>query len=366
MEDVVAAGSRPFWKGRSVLITGHTGFKGSWLSLWLDRLGAAVHGYALEPPTTPNLFSVARVHERLATDTRADVADLTALNDACARARPEVVFHLAAQPLVLESYRNPQRTFETNVLGTANVLEAVRRTDSVRAVVVITTDKVYENLEQGRRYAESDPLGGRDPYSASKASAEQVTMSYRQSFFGDGSPHHARIATARSGNVIGGGDWADDRLVPDCLRAFASGKPVRLRHSEAVRPWQHVFDPLAGYLLLAERLCRPDGDRFARAWNFGPTADAEATVGDVAEVAARCWGSDARVERDLSDRTPHEAGLLRLDSTLARNELDWRPAMTLDQAVSSTVLWHRAWLTHQQMPGVCSEQLTAYETAMSR
>ena len=269
-------------RDRPVLVTGHTGFKGGWLSLWLATLGARVHGYALAPPTHPNLFDVAGVARVLASDTRADLADLAALTATFERFRPEIVFHLAAQPLVREGYRDPLGTLATNVTGTAHVLEATRAVDSVRAVVVVATYKVYQNVETGHAFSEVDPLGGHDPYSGSKAAAEIAVASYRSSFFGPGR-HPARIATARAGNVIGGGDWAADRLVPDCLRAFATGEPVRLRHPEAVRPWQHVLGPLSGYLGLAARLLDEDGEPLARAWNFGPDADDDATVGDVTD-----------------------------------------------------------------------------------
>ena len=345
-------------RDRSVVVTGHTGFKGGWLSLWLADLGAQVHGYALAPPTEPNLFEVGQVAQALATDTRADLADLAALTATLERSRPEVVFHLAAQPLVSEGYRDPLRTVASNVTGTANLLEAIRSADSVRAVVVVATDKVYENPETGRAFSERDPLGGHDPYSASKAAAEIVVASYRSSFFGSGR-HSARIASARAGNVIGGGDWAADRLVPDCLRAFAAGEPVRLRSPDAVRPWQHVLSPLSGYLALAARLLGEGGDHFARAWNFGPDVGDDARVGDVAQTVATLWGSGAQVLRG-SDRQLHEAGLLRLDSGQARSELGWAPRWSLQQALEQTVAWHQAWRRGDAMQTVCLEQIRAY------
>jgi CDP-glucose 4,6-dehydratase len=351
-------------RDRPVLVTGHTGFKGGWLALWLATLGARVHGYALAPPTHPNLFDVAGVARVLASDTRADLADLAALTATFERFRPEIVFHLAAQPLVREGYRDPLGTLATNVLGTAHVLEATRAVDSVRAVVVVATDKVYQNVETGHAFSEVDPLGGHDPYSGSKAAAEIAVASYRSSFFGPGR-HPARIATARAGNVIGGGDWAADRLVPDCLRAFATGEPVRLRHPEAVRPWQHVLGPLSGYLGLAARLLDEDGEPLARAWNFGPDADDDATVGDVAERLAALWGEDARVERDADPGWP-EAGLLRLDSGRARSELGWAPRWSVDEALERTLAWHRAWLRGDDMAAVCREQIGAYAGALAR
>lgn len=354
------------WQSRSVLVTGHTGFKGGWLALWLHRLGATVHGYALEPPTTPSLFEVARLGSLLASDTRADLADLARLQSAMQRARPEVVFHLAAQPLVRESYRDPLGTFATNVMGTAHVLQAARGVDCVHAVVAITTDKVYANPESAVPFRETDPLGGRDPYSASKAAAEIVTASYRASFFLDQTASDARVATARAGNVIGGADWAADRLVPDCLRAFERGEPVRLRYPNAVRPWQHVLEPLSGYLRLAEHLVGKDGQRFADAWNFGPDDADAASVGTVANMTAGLWGDDARVEHASHADDPHEAGILRLDSTKARTQIGWRPRWSLTQALEHTVAWHRAWKRSADMTAFSLSQISDYETARAR
>ncbi|MHB1326338.1 MAG: CDP-glucose 4,6-dehydratase [Thermoleophilia bacterium] len=349
------------WHGRSVFVTGHTGFKGSWLTLWLHHLEARVHGYALDPPTEPSLFEVARIKTTLASDTRANLANLAQLKSALNEAKPEVVFHLAAQPLVRESYRDPLGTLTSNVMGTAHVLEAARASDSVRAIVLITTDKVYENREWVYPYREVDPLGGHDPYSASKTAAEIVAASYRASFFDGETGHPARVATARAGNVIGGGDWAADRLVPDCLRAFAAGEPVRLRFPQAVRPWQHVLAPLAGYLQLAEQLLAPDGAKFTKAWNFGPDASGDATVGEVAEAAARFWGKGARVECAPAAEHPHEAGQLRLDSTNARTALGWKPRWSLQQALEQTVAWQQAWKQGADMVTVSLDQIRAYE-----
>jgi CDP-glucose 4,6-dehydratase len=349
------------WRGRSVMVTGHTGFKGGWLSLWLHRLGAKIHGYALDPPTSPSLFEAAGLASVLASDVRADLTELGALRAAFARARPEVVLHLAAQPLVRESYRDPLRTLASNVMGTANVLEAVRASESVRAVVVVTTDKVYENREWQYRYREVDPLGGHDPYSASKAAAEIVTASYRASFFTGAAGHPARVATARAGNVVGGGDWAADRLVPDCLRAFACNEVVRLRYPHAVRPWQHVLEPLSGYLRIAEALLGPRGDELAGAWNFGPNPEGDLTVGEVAHEVARLWGGGARVEYAPSEVHPAEAGLLRLDSTRAHTALRWRPSWPIGAALEHTVAWHRAWLEGADMRALSLEQISRYE-----
>jgi len=349
------------WRGRSVFVTGHTGFKGGWLALWLHHLSANVHGFALDPPTTPSLFETARIKSLLASDTRADLADLAELESAFAAAQPEVVFHLAAQSLVRESYRDPLGTLTTNIMGTARVLEAARAIDSVRAIVLITTDKVYENREWEYSYREVDSLGGHDPYSASKAAAEIVAASYRASFFEREKGHPAHVATARAGNVIGGGDWATDRLVPDCLRAFAANQSVYLRLPAAVRPWQHVLEPLAGYLRLAERLFGADGEKFAKAWNFGPDTRGNATVGEVAAATARLWGDGARVEYAPATENPHEAGLLRLDSARARNALDWKPRWSLEDALEKTVAWQKAWKRGADMAAVCRDQIRAYE-----
>lgn len=342
-----------------MLLTGHTGFKGGWLAVWLDQLGARVHGYALDPPTSPSFFEAARVAAVLASDTRADLAEADRLEATFQATQPEIVFHLAAQPLVRLSYQQPIDTFATNVMGTAHVLDAARRTASVRAIVLITTDKVYENREWLHPYRECDPLGGHDPYSASKAAAELVAASYRASFFsGDG--HPVRVATARAGNVIGGGDWANDRLVPDCLAAFARNEPVRLRFPGSVRPWQHVVEPLAGYLRLAERLFEPEGDRFARAWNFGPDPCDDATVGAVAAALARLWGDAATVEFAPCPRDPPEAGMLRLDNSLARARLGWTPRWSIERALELTTGWHRAWMAGSDMATVSLQQIAEY------
>ena len=353
-----------FWHGQSVLVTGHTGFKGGWLSLWLHALGAHVHGYALDPVTRPSLFDVARIASVIASDTRADLADFGRLTAAVDQAQPSVVFHLAAQPLVRESYRDPLGTFAINILGTAHVLEAVRRTPSVRAVVIITTDKVYVQRDDARPYDEDDPLGGHDPYSASKAAAEIITASYRSSFLeGNANDMHARVATARAGNVIGGGDWAADRLIPDCVRAFMSGQPVSLRYPHAVRPWQHVLEPLSGYLQLAERLAGPDGARYAQAWNFGPDGRSDATVTEVAHVLAGMWGADAAVLHAPSEGNPHEANTLRLDSSRACRDLGWRPRWSLHEGLDHTITWYRAWDRRDDMAKITARQIAEYVSA---
>jgi CDP-glucose 4,6-dehydratase len=346
------------WRGRSVLVTGHTGFKGSWLSLWLHQLGAQVHGYAIDPPTRPSLFEEARVASVLASHTHADIADVERLRAVVRASRAEVIFHLAAQSLVRVGYAEPLRTWADNVMGTANVLEAARASDLVRAVIVITTDKVYENHGEGRPYRETDPLGGHDPYSASKAAAEILSASYRASFF-KGSA--TRIATVRAGNVIGGGDWAAERLIPDCFRAFAGGRAVELRYPDAVRPWQHVLEPVEGYLTLAQQLLESRNECLDSAFNFGPDQGGDATVGAVARAVAELWGDAAQVVHSPSAANPPEQAVLRLDSARARSELGWRPRWSLRKALEQTVAWHRAWLQGADMQELSRAQIFSYQ-----
>ncbi len=350
LEDVVVTPS--FWRGRRVFLTGHTGFKGAWLALWLHKLGAEVSGYALLPPTQPSLFEGARISE-LVTSIMADIRDLPRLTAALRDANPELVFHLAAQALVRRSYADPIETFSSNLMGTVNLLDAMRSCPSVRAAVVVTSDKCYENRGLERGYVETDPLGGFDPYSSSKACAEIATAAYRRSFFGDG----PAVATARAGNVIGGGDWAIDRLVPDAVRAYCSGQPVRLRYPYATRPWQHVLDPLAGYLLLAEKLL--EGEVCAEAWNFGPADDHVAPVAQVVEALARKWGRDRAWEQD-SGRHPHEAQLLGLDAGKAHTRLGWAPHLDMAQTIDWTAEWYLAWHDGADMRQVSELQLDRY------
>jgi CDP-glucose 4,6-dehydratase len=348
-----------FWQGKRVFLTGHTGFKGAWLALWLSRLGASTTGYALEPPSTPSFFDAARVAPTL-DDLRADVRDGEGLARALRAARPEVVFHLAAQSLVRRSYAEPAATYATNVLGTVNVLEAVRRAAGVRAVVVVTSDKCYENLEQARGFRESDRLGGHDPYSSSKACAELVTQSFRDCFL---EKNGTRVASVRAGNVVGGGDWAQDRLIPDLVRAACEGRAARVRRPEAVRPWQHVLDPLAGYLALAERLA--EGAAFAEAWNFGPDESDARPVRWVVEEFCRRWGGGASWQGDEDDH-PHEAGLLMLDAGKARERLAWRPAWDAAQAVARSVEWYKAHAAGADMRAFTLQQIADYERAVPR
>jgi CDP-glucose 4,6-dehydratase len=348
-----------FWKGRRVLVTGHTGFKGSWLSLWLRELGAEVSGYSLDPPTDPNLFTLARLAPD-GPDFRGDVYNRVKLGKAFADSRPEVVFHLAAQPLVRASYLDPRETWRVIVSGTVEVLEACRAAESVRAVVVVTTDKVYENPERGRPFGEDSPLGGHDPYSGSKAACEILCASWRRSFFAPGTGMRKGLATARAGNVIGGGDFAADRLIPDLVRAAASKQPARLRYPDAVRPWQHVLEPLAGYLLLAERVHGNPAD-FSEAFNFGPD-DADArTVGEVADAACRFLG--ASWERESAPQ-PHEAGLLRLDSSKAGAKLGWMPRLGLDRALDLACGWYTGWKRGEDARAMTLAQIRAYQAGI--
>jgi CDP-glucose 4,6-dehydratase len=332
--------------GRPVLVTGHTGFKGAWLCLWLRELGAEVHGFSLPPPTAPSLYADARLGELLASEALADVRDAAAVEGVVRRARPEVVFHLAAQPLVRRSYREPRATWETNVLGTVNVLEAVRTVPGVRVCQVITSDKCYENPSQVCAFRETDPMGGHDPYSASKGAAELAVAAWRRSFFPPDrvAEHGVSLSSARAGNVIGGGDWAEDRILPDCVRALARGEPVPVRNPAAVRPWQHVLEPLSGYLRLAARqLDEPRA--FADGFNFGPPPAGNLTVGAVADLVVRHWGAGRWEHRPAGTAGPrdrlHEAAFLKLDITKATTLLDWRPLFTPEEAIAATVAWYR-------------------------
>ena len=350
-----------FWRGKRVFITGHTGFKGGWLALWLQRTGAEVHGYALEPPTTPNLFKVAGVGQGLTGHTLADIRDAASLRSAVVAAAPDIVLHLAAQPLVRRSYVDPVETYGVNVLGAVHLFESVRACPSVRAVVNVTSDKCYVNREDGRAYREGDALGGDDPYSSSKAAAELVTHAYRQSFLAKA---RVGVASARAGNVIGGGDWAEDRLVPDLLRACDRGEALQVRNPNATRPWQHVLEPLSGYLALAQRLFESTGEGGqapSGAWNFGPSADDARPVGWLVEqLVARlpdtAWRHDGAAG-------PHEAARLKLDSRKAHEQLGWRPRWPLAQALDRTVDWHLAWRRGDDMQAMCMAQIDAYEQA---
>jgi len=349
-----------FWQGKRVFMTGHTGFKGAWMCLVLERLGATVTGYALEPEDE-GLFTACGVEKRIAKHITGDIRDLEPMKAAVIDCQPDVIIHMAAQALVLDSYDDPVGTFDTNVMGTLKVLEAARALTKPCAVVSVTTDKVYENPEQIYPFQERDRLGAGDPYSTSKAGAELVTACWRKNFFpGTG----IRVAAVRAGNVIGGGDWAKNRLVPDCMRSFAAGEPVPIRNPNAVRPWQHVLDPLNGYLTVAEYLMSPGySDAIDPSWNFGPDAGEDASVATMAQRAAQIWGDGASIEMADVKNAPHEAGLLRLDSTKARLELRWSPIWGSDDAVAETVRWYKAFNNGEDMLAFSFAQIEAHMQA---
>ena len=349
-----------FWNGKRVFMTGHTGFKGSWLSIWLQRLGAQVVGYALPPPTQPNHFELANVASGMSSIV-GDVRDFESLKRAVAEQRPEIVLHLAAQSVVRASYDDPRETYETNVMGTVNLLEAVRLVPGVRSVVNVTTDKCYENREWLWGYREDEPMGGHDPYSNSKGCSELVTWAFRRSFFPSErhTEHGVALGSARAGNVVGGGDWTKDQLLPDVLRAFSKREPVRLRSPDAVRPWQFVLEPLSGYLALAERLYR-DGPAFAEGWNFGPPDEDAKPVKWIVEKLAASWGDGARWEVDTGHH-PHEAHFLKLDSSKARQQLGWAPRLRLAEALEWVVEWYREHAAGGDVRKKTEQQIERYE-----
>jgi CDP-glucose 4,6-dehydratase len=352
-----------FWAGKRVLVTGHTGFKGSWLTLWLARLGANVTGLSLPPPTTPSLFALADV-ATVCTSHLCDVRNAEGVNQIFAATRPEIVLHLAAQPLVRESYREPAATFATNVLGTVHVLDAIRQIGGVHAAVIVTTDKVYRDepvagitAANTRGYLESDPLGGHDPYAASKAASEIITESYRQAFF-----HEAgcKVATARAGNVIGGGDWSADRILPDAMRAWLAGQPLVVRRPDAVRPWQHVLEPLAGYLTLAEKLWHDPS--LASAYNFGPPPEAAASVKTVVQLASEALGRGDTIFQTAAEG-PHESAWLALDSSKAVSALGFRPRFDLASSIARTVNWYCRQSRGEPAAALCNADIEAFEAA---
>ncbi len=349
------------WRGRRVLVTGHTGFKGGWLGLWLTSMGAKVGGYALDPPTEPSFFTACAMQE-LVQDVRGDIRDLVATRRALEDFAPDVVFHLAAQPIVRDGYRAPVETYATNVVGTASVLDACRHVPAVRAIVVVTTDKCYENREWVWGYRESDALGGHDPYSNSKACTELVSDSFRRSFFSRAAPP-VGLATARAGNVIGGGDWAADRLIPDLVRAMIERREAVIRNPGATRPWQHVLEPLSGYLALAERLLE-DAPAFSEGWNFGPDEGGDQPVGAVVERFARHWPGKLRWSVDGAAQ-PHEAGRLMLDSTKARSRLGWKPRLPLDDALRLTAEWYDAFMGGKGRLRQASEEQIRYYSSFA-
>jgi CDP-glucose 4,6-dehydratase len=359
LEDLVKT-----WKGRRVFLTGHTGFKGSWLALWLSRLGAQIRGYALTPSTEPNMFTLAAL-SAVIDDVRGDVRDYAKIEAAMTEFAPEVVFHLAAQPIVRRSYSDPVGTYAANVMGTVHVLEAIRKTPSVRAVVCVTTDKCYQNQEWIWPYRENEALGGYDPYASSKACAEIVSAAYRSSFFPFDRlhEHHVGLATARAGNVIGGGDWSEDRLIPDLVRGFRSGQPVLIRRPNAIRPWQHVLEPLCGYMMLAQQLLAQHA-KFATAYNFGPGDDDIWPVERIADKLVHMWGNGVSWIRD-SVPGVHEDHVLRLDASKARLELGWQPRLKIEAALEWTMAWYRAWNQRANMGEFTKNQIADYEQLLA-
>ena len=346
--------SSNFWKNKKVFLTGHTGFKGSWTALWLSHLGAKIKGYSLQSPTNPNLFKEADLKNLVESDIN-DIRDFESLRKSIKVFSPDIIFHMAAQPLVRASYRHPLETYETNVMGTANILQASLEANNCKAIVNITTDKCYENKEIDIAYKETDPMGGYDPYSSSKGCAELVTSAYRESFLKD---KNIGIASVRAGNVIGGGDWAEDRLIPDVLRAFESNRPVIIRNPKATRPWQHVLEPISGYLLLAEKLYEKPSN-FSEGWNFGPNYEDVKPVDYIVDFMTKLW-PESRYELDLTDN-PHEAMLLKLDISKVKERLNWKPVWNLNTSLKKIVQWHNAWsLKNINMQDYCINDINQY------
>jgi len=348
-----------FYKGRKIFITGHTGFKGSWLSILLQWLGADVYGYALLPPTTPSLFELAKI-DQLVTSTIGDIRDYNLLLERLKEIQPEVIVHMAAQPLVRESYKNPRETYEINVMGTVNLLDTARQVASVKAILNVTTDKCYENNERHRGYRENEPIGGYDPYSNSKGCSELVTSAFRNSYFNPAkyAEHGIALASARAGNVIGGGDWAADRLIPDFIRAIIAGEKVKIRRPNAIRPWQHVLEPLSGYLMLCEKLYT-NGPSFAGAWNFGPDYNDAHNVEWITKTICSLWGEGASFEID-SNPHPHEASYLKLNCSKAKSELSWAPEWDIEITLKSIIEWNKAYLNNDDMKEVSLSQIKRY------
>lgn len=347
------------------MVTGHTGFKGGWLSLFLKFLGAEVHGYSLDPEKEVNFFDSAGVAKVIESDTRSDIRDLAQLTVTIKKFKPTVIFHLAAQPLVIEGYIRPRETWETNVMGAVNLLEAARLSESVKSVVVITTDKVYKPMEIKRGFVESDRLGGHDPYSASKSSVENVVESYRRSFPLNKSNQELRIASARSGNVIGGGDWSENRLIPDCIKSIEKNVPLLLRSPQSIRPWQHVFEPIFGYLILANHLNKDSGKEFAKSWNFGPPDIEQFSVIDVANLFFEEWGSDKNIQVLDSEDLPEEVKYLSLDSSRSEIEMDWRRVWDLRNSLKAVVEWHKFFQINKEVHSFSLQQISDYLDGVS-
>jgi CDP-glucose 4,6-dehydratase len=349
-----------FYSGKTVLVTGHTGFKGSWLCTWLLELGAKVVGYSLDPPTNPNMYNALNLNDKV-TSVFGDVKDAKQVDATFKRYKPEIVFHLAAQPIVRRSFKEPQLTFETNVMGTVNVLDAVRKTPCSKRVIVVTSDKCYENIETNDGYKETDRLGGKDPYSSSKACAELVVSAYRQSFFKAEEQHQAAIASVRAGNVIGGGDWGEDRLVPDCIRALQAGKEIIIRNPASIRPWQHVLEPLSGYLLLGTKL-KEDRGVYATSWNFGPSEKDGITVEEIVKSIIAQWGQ-GNYQIDSLSKGPKEAHMLKLNCVNAFELLGWNPVFSIKEAIGYTIAWYKGHLFNKnprEMYAFTVKQISEY------
>jgi len=348
-----------FWKNKKVFLTGHTGFKGSWMSLMLHYLGAEVIGYALKPPTNPSLFELCDI-EQIITSNIFDVRDLNNLEKCVINAQPDIIIHMAAQPLVRESYKNPLVTYQTNVMGTVHLFESIRKCKSIKAVVNVTTDKCYENIEKDVAYKENEPLGGYDPYSNSKACSELVTSAYRNSFFNPNEyqKHGVAVATARAGNVIGGGDWADDRLIPDCIKSFLNKENILIRYPRSTRPWQHVLEPIYGYLMLAQKLFS-EGAEYAEAWNFGPDVSDAKPVEWIVKKMCEKFGNSISYSVDDNNH-PHEAGFLKLDCSKTIDRLGWNPKWNIDTALDKIVEWTKEYETEKNMRKVCLRQINEY------
>lgn len=363
MENVVM--NKRFWKDKKVLITGHTGLKGGWLSLWLMNSGAHVIGYALDPPTHPSLFNLTRLDKRV-TSINGDIRNLEYLKSVITEHKPEILIHMAAQALVRYSYKDPIETYSTNVMGTVNVLEAVRQSRCIRAVIIVTSDKCYENKEWHWGYRENEAMGGHDPYSSSKGCAELVTSAYRNSYFSekDYEYHGVAVASVRAGNVIAGGDWAEDRLIPDIIKAFMDNRPVIIRSPNAVRPWQHVLEPLNGYLCLAEKLWEA-GPKFAGVWNFGPNDEDSKPVSWIVEKLAKLWDKGARWDLDTA-RNPHEAGHLKLDCSKAKTLLGWSPNLSLSTALEWIIEWYRSYMQNEDMYAVTEGEILRFESLVNK
>lgn len=345
-----------FWKGKKVLITGNTGFKGSWLSLWLNSIGAEVYGYSLPLDNSKLLYNLLKL-ESSVNQTFGDINDYDFLEKNIVNSKPDVIFHMAAQPLVRDSYINPIETISTNVIGTANILDICRKVNTTQVIVVITSDKCYENFEQDTAYKEENPMGGHDPYSASKGCAELITASYRKSFFNNNSS--ASVSSVRAGNVIGGGDWSKDRLIPDSIKAFNNNTPVNIRYPNSIRPWQDVLDPLFGYLILAENQWK-ENIKYAQAWNFGPDSDSERSVENIMNMICKKWGNQASWVKNNHDE-PHEASILKLDSSKSKNYLSWKPQKNIKETINDLVTWYLSWNDQANMQDISMKYIEKYD-----